>query len=120
MLRGMNVGIFEHLGITSRKGIDKRFIYFDQVLRGKSLIKFRKSMLYCKNISKEEAGDKWNLVKPDNVTLYDFWYFYKADVLDLDCDELASKDRCMDLDTALWFMLVRSMCKTIEICYRNT
>ena len=39
MLRDMNSGILDHLGITSWKIIDKRWIVFEQVLRGPALTK---------------------------------------------------------------------------------
>ena len=41
VLHDMNIGIFDNLGITSWKGMDKRWIYFGQVLRVPILTKFR-------------------------------------------------------------------------------
>ena len=48
VLCDMTVDIFEHLGLKSRKGIDKMWMYFEKVLRGLELTKFRNTIISCK------------------------------------------------------------------------
>ena len=48
VLYDMTVDIFEHLGLKYRKGIDKMWMYFEKVLRGLELTKFRNTIISCK------------------------------------------------------------------------
>ena len=71
----MTVRIFENLGITTWKCIDKRWMYIDQVLKGPALTKFRNYVLASKDISRDEYGDQWGLGYPEDVCSEDFWGF---------------------------------------------
>ena len=68
----INFGISEHPGTSFWDNIDKRWVYFDKVLRGTALTRFRNKVLYPNYISKEDADDQWTLGEPYNVDLYDF------------------------------------------------
>ena len=53
VLREITVIVFEHLEITTWKGIDQRWMFIDQVLKGTDLTKFRNSMLTFKEIARK-------------------------------------------------------------------
>ena len=55
VLRKMMVTVFEHLGITTWKGTEHRWIFVENFLKGPALIKFRNVVLSCKNIARDEA-----------------------------------------------------------------
>ena len=46
----LTVGIFEHLHIMSKTGVDKRVKYTDHILKGASLNKYRAILLVCKEM----------------------------------------------------------------------
>ena len=45
VLRDMMVSLFEHLGFTNWKGIDRRWMFVEKFLKGPYLIKFRNIVL---------------------------------------------------------------------------
>ena len=57
----MTVSIFEHLVITTRKGIDQMWVLIGKVLKVPSFTKFRNGVITWKEISREEAKDQWGL-----------------------------------------------------------
>ena len=57
----MEVIIFEHLGITTEKGIYQRWIHFEQVLKGPDLIQIRNDVISCKDIERYESGEQWGI-----------------------------------------------------------
>ena len=61
MLQKMTVSVFEHLGITTWRGIDQVWMYVEKVLKGTALTKFRNSVLTCKELVRNEYGDQWGL-----------------------------------------------------------
>ena len=120
VLRDTSVGIFEHLGIKYWDIISKRWMYFEKFLRALALKKFRNVVLSCRDISKDNSENLWNLGEPENVVLDDFWYLCKVDELDCNGDVITNKDLWIDLDCSLWFMLGRSMWKNISVCLTDT
>ena len=62
-------------------------------------------------MAKEDDINHCTLVKPENITLYYFWHFCKADGLYCDSAVITNKDQCVDLDCALCLMLDRYMWK---------
>ena len=48
VLREMAVIIFEHLDITTWKGIDQRWMFIEQVLQGTALTKLSNAVIICK------------------------------------------------------------------------
>ena len=67
MLRFMTVSAFEDLGIKTWKGIDQRWVYFEQVLKLQCLTNIINGVLACKDITRYESGYKWGLRKPEYV-----------------------------------------------------
>ena len=53
------VRLFEHLGITTWKGIDQRWMFVEEFYNGTALIKFSNVVLSCKEIERDEAGYQW-------------------------------------------------------------
>ena len=64
MLRKIMVRVFEHLGITTWRGIYQRWMYVEQVLKGSALTKFRVSVLACEELVRDESGYQWGIGKP--------------------------------------------------------
>ena len=59
VLRRIMVRLFEHLGITTWKGIDQRWMFVEEFYNGTALIKFSNVVLSCKEIERDEAGYQW-------------------------------------------------------------
>ena len=76
-------------------------------------------MFSWKYISKEDSGNQWTLGEPENVVLYDFWDFCKADSLDCGGDIIIGKDQCIDLDSALCLIMGESMWKNHRIVFNE-
>ena len=55
VLRKMMVSVFEHLRITTWKGTEQRWMFVENFLKVPALIEFRKVVLSCKNIARDEA-----------------------------------------------------------------
>ena len=53
------VRLFEHLGMTTWKGIDQRWMFVEEFYNGTALIKFSNVVLSCKEIARDEAGYQW-------------------------------------------------------------
>ena len=81
VLREMTVSVFEHLGITTWKGIYQRWMFIEQVIKGPDLTKFRKAMLAFKGLVRSESGYQWGIDKPEDVWSYDFWEVCKTNGL---------------------------------------
>ena len=52
-MRNINVGVFEHLSITSPMDVDKRLAYTQHILRGAALKKYHEVLVTCRQSEKE-------------------------------------------------------------------
>ena len=110
-MRDLRVGIFEHLNIISWSDVDERIKFIERILKGATLKKFRAVLLYCKGNIVLEAGENWNLGKPNEVSMENFWTFEKADVLDTNGQEISTEDHCNNIERNLWFQIGKSIWK---------
>ena len=86
-------------------------MYVEQVLKGPALTKFRNDMLVCKELVRNETGYHWDLGEPEDVAFDDLWAFWKIGGLWDSGDDITDKDRYIDIERALCFILGRSMWK---------
>ena len=112
VIYNITAGIFEHLDIIYLYHIDRRWIYFDQVLMGPALITLRNYVLFCKYISEETSGKHWSLGEPYNVVLGYFWDSCNVDGLECEIVVITIKYQWIDLCRTLWFMLCMKIIKT--------
>ena len=76
-------------------------------------------MLSLKDTTKEDGGNQWTLGKPESFTLDGVWCLCKANGLDCSGDVITDKDRCIDMDFTLRFMLGISIWKIIEVGFNE-
>ena len=86
------------------------------------------TILSCKELVKYKAEDHWGIGKPEDVKslgkledvgLNNFWVLCKTDGLGEAGDEIYAKDRYIELDIALWFMLDRKMWNQHHIVFKE-
>ena len=65
--REITVRVFDHLDITTWRGIHQRWMFIDHVLEGSARNKFKNYMISCKEIDRNERGYQWGLGKPEDV-----------------------------------------------------
>ena len=93
VLRRIMVRLFEHLGITTWKGIYQRWVFVDNYLKETSLIKFRNFVLSCKEIARDEAIYQWGLGEQDDVCSENFWALCNTKGIGCDNGDITSKGR---------------------------
>ena len=108
VLRQITLSVIEQLGSTNWKGTDQLWGFFEQVLKGPDLTKYRNSVLAYKELVRKESGNQWSVAKPEDVASDNFWVLCKTDGLGSGGYEITAEVRCIDLDRDLWFILVRS------------
>ena len=65
----MSVSVFEHLGVTTCKVIDQRWVFIEKVLKMPILTNISTSVIACKYIARDKYGYHWGLGKPEYVCL---------------------------------------------------
>ena len=111
MLHEIMVIVFDHLGITTWRGIDQRWLNVEKVLKIKSLTKSRNDVIYWKELIRDKDRDHWGLGEPEYVALDDLWALCKNDGLEEVGDTITAKDWSIDLNRALCLIISILMCK---------
>ena len=83
------------------------WMFIEELLVLLALNKSRNAVLAWKDIIRNESGDWCGLVEAEYVCSEYFWDLCKTYGLGHDGDETTVKDRLIDLDRTLWFMLSR-------------
>ena len=83
-MRDLNVGVFEHLDITSPMDVDKRLAYTKRILRGAALKKYREVLVTCRRLARELAGDDWTLSDLTGLSAEYFCTWAKTDTTGYD------------------------------------
>ena len=88
------VGIFEHMNIKYIQDVDERFKYFEHILKGYDLKKFRTVLILCMDNVASEDGDNRKLGYPKDVYMDEFWALSKVDGLYSDSDKIIGGAYC--------------------------
>ena len=97
------VGVFEHIGITYKLGIDKTANYTEPILTGPALKKYCASFLDCKWTERGFLGRQWNFGSTRDIIIQYFGVWDKQYGLDMDGDEVCGEYHCEIFKQELWF-----------------
>ena len=89
--------VFEHLDITSSIHVDERINYTKLLLRGASLKKYKSVVTECKELTKELAGDQWNIGDIKELSTERLWTWDKEDEIENGGYAYLGLDKCIEL-----------------------
>ena len=96
MMSDLNIGVFDHLDITSTMEVDQRVSYMQHILRMDAPKKYKAVLLEYKQLDKDLAEDKCTLGDLKGLSIDDFWTWKKSDGLAYDEDSYLELDKCVD------------------------
>ena len=98
---GLNIGVFDHLDTTSPIDVDQRVDYTHRTLKGYSLKQYREFLIGCRQLTKELAGDEWNLGKLTGLLADDLCIWSKTNTTGYDGHEYLERDKCVNFERKL-------------------
>ena len=95
-MRNLNVGVFEHIKITSPVDLYNILAHMQPILRGAALKKYREVLVTYRQWTKELTGDGLNLGKLAWLSAEAFWTWDKIDTTGYDGNPFLAQDKCVD------------------------
>ena len=108
-MRNLEVGLFEHLYITSVMDGYIRVQYTQHIQEGPELKKYQQVIAEFKDQANLLAGDHWSLGQAKGGYMEQLWTWSKVDAIGGSEDPIRGSQRCTYSDKKSWFKLGKSM-----------
>ena len=107
-MRYLMVGVFKHLDIKSKLGLDIKIKYMERILIWPALNKFRQA-LECKELAKGLTGDQRILGLANSVTMDQFGTWSRVGRCDNMGDPISGSELSAYFEKEFWFNFGKSM-----------